>query len=140
MSDFLLLLNNGNISAIPVLWSGFEQGTGPVFLEYVACDGTESSLLSCSHPGIGTTSCSHVEDVGVVCPEGKVIYWVGGGRFPSSFKLADATSTEWEGQWPREIEISDTSNLDHYKLFRTRCWLLLLTLPILAVAYTKLHF
>ena len=128
------------IPAISVYRAGFGQGTGPVFsLEYVTCSGTESFLLSCIHWEIGTTSCSHVEDVGVIC-QGKVMYWVGWGKFPLSFKLADATSTEWEGQWPRVIEISDTSHLDHYKLFRAYCWPLLLTLPTLAVAYTKLHF
>ena len=129
------------IPAIPVNWGSFGRGTGPIFLRYVACNGTESSLLSCSHREIGANwyCSSHV--AGVVCPKGiKSCIGLGGGRFPLSFKLADATSTEWEGQWPREIEISDTSNLDHYKLFRAHCWLLLLTLPILAVAYTKLHF
>ena len=69
----------------------------------------------------------------------KVKSYIGlGGMFPSSFKWADATSTEWEGQWPREIDskvTSDTSNLDYlYKLFRAHCWLLLLTL---AVSYTN---
>ena len=74
-----------DISAIAVHRAGFGQGTGPGFLEYVRCNGTESFLLSCSHWEIGTNYCSHVEDVGVVCPEGKVIYWVGGGKVPHIF-------------------------------------------------------
>ena len=71
LSDFLL--------AIPVFWDGFGQGASPVLLGGVTCNGTESFLLSCSHLGIGTYYCSYFQNVGVVCPEGKVIYWVGEG-------------------------------------------------------------
>ena len=63
-SDFMVLL------AIAVHCAGFGQGTGPVFLGNLQCSGTESSLLSCSHQGIGN-SCSHSYDFGVVCPPGK---------------------------------------------------------------------
>ena len=87
--DFLLLLMVIflYISAIPVFWGGFGQETGPVFLQDVTCNGTESFLLSCSHREIGsTTFCLQFMDVGVVC-QGKVMYWVGwGGSFPLSFK------------------------------------------------------
>ena len=132
LSDFLSLLMVIflYIPAIPVLWGGFGQGTGPIFFRNVACHGTESFLLSCSHPEIGSTNyCSHFDDVGVVCQG----IGLGGGKFPRIFKWADATSTKWEGQWPREIDsqvTSDTSNLDHYKLFGAHCWLLLLTFAV----------
>ena len=49
-------------------YAGFGQGTGLIHLSNVGCTGTESSLLSCSHSGIGVTYCGHYEDVGVVCP------------------------------------------------------------------------
>ena len=41
---------------------------GPIFLDNLGCLGTESSLLKCSHLGIGVyRSCSHYEDAGVRC-------------------------------------------------------------------------
>ena len=55
--------------------AAFGQGTGFVLLSYVGCTGSESSLLSCSHSGIGVTYCSHYQDAGVVCPTCKSCIW-----------------------------------------------------------------
>ena len=62
------------IAAIALTGAAFGQGTGPVYLNSVGCAGTESSLLSCSHSGIGV-ACSHSGDVSVVCPSGKLAKW-----------------------------------------------------------------
>ena len=52
----------------------FGQGSGDILLNNVDCSGTESSLLECSHPGIGAIgSCSHGDDAGVNCRESKWI-------------------------------------------------------------------
>lgn len=45
----------------------YGPGSGPVWLDNVACSGTESSILNCSHAGVGTHNCAHSEDVGIIC-------------------------------------------------------------------------
>ena len=45
----------------------FGRGSGGIFLSNVGCRGTESSLLSCSNPGIGVHTCDHSDDAGVRC-------------------------------------------------------------------------
>ena len=39
----------------------------PIHLDDVNCIGTETSLLNCSHNGIGQHNCDHSEDAGVLC-------------------------------------------------------------------------
>ena len=44
----------------------FGQGTGPIFLDNVACTGEEDTLTSCTYDS-DTTDCFHSEDAGVTC-------------------------------------------------------------------------
>ena len=50
----------------------FGEGTGSIWLDEVSCYGTESTLVSCSHNGLGSNDCDHYEDAGVYC-EGSLI-------------------------------------------------------------------
>ena len=48
--------------------SGFGQGSGSIWLDSVTCTGSEPTLASCGHLGVGIIrDCSHYEDAGVIC-------------------------------------------------------------------------
>lgn len=51
----------------------YGQGCGPIFLAYLDCAGDESRLEHCYHYGVcaaSSTSCTHSDDVAVVCNTG----------------------------------------------------------------------
>ena len=45
----------------------FGQGSGPILLDNVQCEGSEQSVFSCPHRGIGNENCGHHEDAGIRC-------------------------------------------------------------------------
>ena len=58
-------------SGVVINTNNFTQSSGSIWLNNVACTGSESTLVSCGHLGVGiTSSCYHYEDAGVRCNGG----------------------------------------------------------------------
>ena len=52
----------------------FGAGTGPIYLDDVACTSSASQLLECSSRPILTHSCIHSEDASVRCKGNVILY------------------------------------------------------------------
>lgn len=52
----------------------FPAGTGSIHFENVSCVGNEESILSCNYTYVGKDSeCSHEDDLGIICEDGKLL-------------------------------------------------------------------
>ena len=53
-------------------WSSayYGQGSGPIWIDDVACSGGESHIYNCRHRGWGNNDCTHSEDASVQCSYG----------------------------------------------------------------------
>ena len=50
----------------------FGEGTGPIWLDDLVCEGIELSLLDCEG-NLNNHDCTHDEDVGIRCVRGKKV-------------------------------------------------------------------
>uniref|UniRef100_A0A8W8JKD5 SRCR domain-containing protein n=1 Tax=Magallana gigas TaxID=29159 RepID=A0A8W8JKD5_MAGGI len=57
----------------------YGEGSGPIWLDNVNCEGSEISIDECQHSGWGTHNCKHWMDVSINCsPDDTIIRLVGG--------------------------------------------------------------
>jgi len=54
-------------AATALLGPSVPDGTGQIWLDDVACTGTESRLIQCGNRGLGVHNCAHSDDAGVRC-------------------------------------------------------------------------
>ena len=50
----------------------FSSGTGEIWIDDLACSGSEKNIYYCNFPGWSIHNCNHNEDAGVVCDPGKL--------------------------------------------------------------------
>ena len=55
------------------------QGSGPIWIDDVACSGSESHIYDCRHRGWGNNDCTHSRDASVQCSS--VVRLVNGGAY-----------------------------------------------------------
>ena len=53
--------------AATALTTGFNEGTGYIWLSDINCDGSETRLVDCGQAAHGSNTCSHSQDAGVSC-------------------------------------------------------------------------
>ena len=69
----------------------------PTFLDRVACDGTESSLLECGNAVLGEFTCFNQDFAGVACNSGGHINSISCGIH--SYNANPYPQVRWNGAW-----------------------------------------
>ncbi|XP_073672087.1 scavenger receptor cysteine-rich type 1 protein M130-like [Paramisgurnus dabryanus] len=73
--------------------AAFGQGSGPVWLDEVNCSGNESTVDNCPSKALGTSTCTHGQDAGVICQIVKLV----NGTSPCDGRLQIFYNNHWGG-------------------------------------------
>ncbi|XP_043542452.1 deleted in malignant brain tumors 1 protein-like [Chiloscyllium plagiosum] len=88
--------------------ASFGQGSGPIWLDDVLCDGTESSLDQCVATHWGEHNCQHYEDAGVQC-SGPLPPRLQEGLHACSGRVEIYKNSSWGTVCDHEWDIMDAS-------------------------------
>ncbi|XP_035697079.1 deleted in malignant brain tumors 1 protein-like [Branchiostoma floridae] len=115
--------------------ASFGRGSGPIYMDDLACTGSEISLFSCSYRGWGVENCGHSEDVGVVCtssgqggttnPDSDRVRLVGGSAASEGrLEVRPENSYEWGTVCDDDFGTADANvvckMLGYYGAYRVR--------------------
>ncbi|XP_019639824.1 PREDICTED: deleted in malignant brain tumors 1 protein-like, partial [Branchiostoma belcheri] len=75
----------------------FGQGTGPIYMADLRCDGNESSIFDCPYAGWTIHDCDHGQDAGVVCRTdvSRIRLVEGSGPTEGRVEVRPADSSRW---------------------------------------------
>ncbi|XP_049330430.1 deleted in malignant brain tumors 1 protein-like isoform X4 [Astyanax mexicanus] len=81
----------------------FGSGSGPIWVEYANCAGSESSLKNCRSYDWGRQRCNHDEDAGAVCAGSSLASHEGGVRLSGGMECEGEVEVFFRQDWRRVL-------------------------------------